>query len=158
MIASSSCTLRASSSRSACKSCNIFKLTSYQRSRAVRFLHQVTGVLLGAGLRSLPECPSVPLFPTARDLILSDPPRPLTFCPAYSPWIPIIVSRIKTLSAKIFRASRIWCMPSPCGDRYSRQVTGAAAKPSACHHAKTFRLFSYFILEVKRVKHTIQDV
>lgn len=68
------------------------------------------------------------------------PLTPLTFCPAYSPWIPIIVSRIKTLSAKIFSASRIWCMPSPCGDRYSHQVTWAAARPSATMQRRSSRL------------------
>lgn len=112
----------------------------------------------GAGLHSLSSLVCPPSFPPL--MILSVPPDlgTLTFCPADSPWIPIIVSRIKTLSAKIFRASRIWCMPSPCGDRYSRQVMGAAAKPSACRDAKTFRSFSYSILEVKRVKHTLQDI
>lgn len=49
---------------------------------------------------------------------------------SYSPWIPIIVSRIKTLSAKIFSASLIWCIPSPCEDRYSRQ--GKEHKPKNC--------------------------
>lgn len=61
----------------------------------------------------------------------SDPCLKLTLPQAsYSPWIPIIVSRIKTLSAKIFSASLIWCIPSPCEDRYSCQ--GKENKPEEC--------------------------
>lgn len=60
-----------------------------------------------------------------------DPCLKLTLPQAsYSPWIPIIVSRIKTLSAKIFSASLIWCIPSPCEDRYSCQ--GKENKPKNC--------------------------
>ena len=123
MIASSNVTLRARSSRSACKSWNICKLMSYQRA--------VTG-----GLCKGVETPAwvLGLLTTVPASCLSsevqrereppnfDPCLKLTLPQAsYSPWIPIIVSRIKTLSAKIFSASLIWCIPSPCEDRYSRQ-------------------------------------
>lgn len=135
MIASSSVTLRARSSRSACKSWNICKLTSYQRA--------VTGGTVWGGGNTSPspgaarDC-SQSLSPLWGTVGVCVPP-PLTFDPclkltlpqaSYSPWIPIIVSRIKTLSAKIFSASLIWCIPSPCEDRYSRQ--GKEHKPKNC--------------------------
>lgn len=142
MIASSSVTLRARSSRSACKSRNICKLMSYQRA--------VTGgTVWGGGNTSLSpgaarncshslsqQWGTVAVFaPTTFDPCLK-----LTLPQAsYSPWIPIIVSRIKTLSAKIFSASLIWCMPSPCEDRYSRQ--GKEHKQKNCSpRCKSFRL------------------
>lgn len=76
-------------------------------------------------LSPAPPPPHHPPNPT------SDPCLKLTLPQAsYSPWIPIIVSRIKTLSAKIFSASLIWCIPSPCEDRYSCQ--GKENKPEEC--------------------------
>lgn len=134
MIASSSVTLRARSSRSACKSWNICKLTSYQR--ATRGLCEGGG---GVGVwrhqaesRGCSWLSPLP-FPAGRysgsvSAPTFDPCLKLTLPQAsYSPWIPIIVSRIKTLSAKIFSASLIWCIPSPCEDRYSCQ--GKENKP-----------------------------
>lgn len=133
MIASSSVTLRARSSRSACKSWNICKLTSYQR--ATRGPCEGGGV---GGWRHQAESRGcswlIPLpVPAGRysgsvSTPTFDPCLKLTLPQAsYSPWIPIIVSRIKTLSAKIFSASLIWCIPSPCEDRYSCQ--GKENKP-----------------------------
>lgn len=80
-----------------------------------------------------------------------DPCLKLTLPQAsYSPWIPIIVSRIKTLSAKIFSASLIWCIPSPCEDRYSRQ--GKEHKPKNCSpRCKSF-CFSQYSSAVRRLK------
>lgn len=143
MIASSSVTLRARSSRSACKSWNICKLMSYQRA--------VTG-----GLCEVWQTPAqVPgMLPTVPTPCLSsevqwlfepatlDPCLKLTLPQAsYSPWIPIIVSRIKTLSAKIFSASLIWCIPSPCEDRYSRQ-----GKENKCENCSP-RCKSFFSIQ-----------
>lgn len=133
MIASSSVTLRARSSRSACMSWNICKLMSYQRA--------VTGGLREGGWKDQPEswgCSRLFPLPVPGGRY-SGSVSPPTFDPclkltlpqaSYSPWIPIIVSRIKTLSAKIFSASLIWCIPSPCEDRYSCQ--GKENKPKNC--------------------------
>lgn len=38
----------------------------------------------------------------------------------HSPWIPIMCSRMRTLSARIFKASRSCCTPSPCGEQTAR--------------------------------------
>lgn len=133
MIASSKVTLRARSSRSACKSWNICKLTSYQRA--------VTGALCeGGGKASTgPGAAHNCSHSLSQDWGMMGVLSPPSFDPclkltlpqaSYSPWIPIIVSRIKTLSAKIFSASLIWCIPSPCEDRYSRQ--GKEHKPQNC--------------------------
>ena len=145
MIASSSVTLRARSSRSACKSWNICKLTSYQRAvtgGTVCDWGGNTSLSPGAVLATVSTpCPSSEVRweeggahththtpPTTTTTTTFDPCLKLTLPQAsYSPWIPIIVSRIKTLSAKIFSASLIWCIPSPCEDRYSRQ--GKEHKP-----------------------------
>lgn len=80
-----------------------------------------------------------------------DPCLKLTLPQAsYSPWIPIIVSRIKTLSAKIFSASLIWCIPSPCEDRYSCQ--GKENKPKNCSpRCKSF-FFSQYSSGVRMLK------
>lgn len=143
MIASSSCTLRASSSKSDCKSWNFFKLKSYQRSR-VFDKHGGAGLVDGRlstwPLSSTTLCSSLAFQRCCgvKDALKSLTPGPKAFkmdlnllLASYSPCIPIIVSRIKTLSAKIFRASRIWCIPSPCGDRYSRQGIGHKPNKSA---------------------------
>lgn len=83
-----------------------------------------------------------------------DPCLKLTLPQAsYSPWIPIIVSRIKTLSAKIFSASLIWCIPSPCEDRYSRQ--GKEHKPKkllAKMQVILLLCFSQYSSAVRRLK------
>lgn len=152
MIASSSVTLRARSSRSACKSWNICKLMSYQRAATGREDGVGVGhcVRVGAqkhrpgswGCSRLFPAPCLP--PSVQRAgtvgvwaLFFLPPPPPTFEPclkltlpqaSYSPWIPIIVSRIKTLSAKIFSASLIWCIPSPCEDRYSCQGKGEQAR------------------------------
>lgn len=169
MIASSSVTLRARSSRSACKSWNICKLMSYQRAvtggglcvigvetpawvpglysrlfplpvPAVRFRWEC-----GALTHTRTHTPSTTTF---------DPCLKLTLPQAsYSPWIPIIVSRIKTLSAKIFSASLIWCIPSPCEDRYSRQ--GKEHKPKkllAKMQVILLLCFSQYSSAVRRLK------
>lgn len=38
----------------------------------------------------------------------------------HSPWIPIMCSRMRTLSARIFKASRSCCTPSPCREEAAR--------------------------------------
>lgn len=183
MIASSSVTLRARSSRSACKSWNICKLMSYQRAvtvggdeggghwvrgglpntgswvlgaardcsctRPKPLLSPLTGRYGGSAkpLSPAPPPPHHPPNPT------SDPCLKLTLPQAsYSPWIPIIVSRIKTLSAKIFSASLIWCIPSPCEDRYSCQ--GKENKPEECSpQCKTwFCLVVFFCFFLKNIR------
>lgn len=132
MIASSSVTLRARSSRSACKSWNICKLTSYQRATSGLCEGGVGGWRHQAESRGCSWLIPLPV-PAGRysgsvSAPTFDPCLKLTLPQAsYSPWIPIIVSRIKTLSAKIFSASLIWCIPSPCEDRYSCQ--GKENKP-----------------------------
>lgn len=132
MIASSSVTLRARSSRSACKSWNICKLTSYQRATRGLCEGGMGGWRHQAESRGCSWLFPLP-FPAGRysgsvSAPTFDPCLKLTLPQAsYSPWIPIIVSRIKTLSAKIFSASLIWCIPSPCEDRYSCQ--GKENKP-----------------------------
>ena len=52
----------------------------------------------------------------------------------HSPWIPIMCSRMSTLSAKIFRASRSCCTPSPWGGE-SRGVRATLLQHPvpACH-------------------------
>lgn len=137
MIASSSVTLRARSSRSACKSWNICKLTSYQR--ATRGTVWGWGEWVGGWRHQaksrgcswlIPLPVSAGRYSGSVSAPTFDPCLKLTLPQAsysYSPWIPIIVSRIKTLSAKIFSASLIWCIPSPCEDRYSCQ--GKEIKP-----------------------------
>lgn len=160
MIASSSVTLRARSSRSACKSWNICKLMSYQRAATGR--EDGEGTVWGWGRKNTGlgpgaarDCSQLPASPPPFsgqvqwecEPIFSPFPPPPTFEPclkltlpqaSYSPWIPIIVSRIKTLSAKIFSASLIWCIPSPCEDRYSCQGKGEQARGTARHDAGHF--------------------
>lgn len=126
MIASRRVTLRARSSRSACKSWNICKLMSYQRAATgvlCEAVEKPIWVLGGATCDCSHPSASAPWYrgSTSTPSHSFDPCLKLTAPQAsYSPWIPIIVSRIKTLSAKIFSASLIWCIPSPCEDRYSR--------------------------------------
>lgn len=81
-----------------------------------------------------------------------DPCLKLTLPQAsYSPWIPIIVSRIKTLSAKIFSASLIWCIPSPCEDRYSCQ--GKENKPKNCSpRCKSLFFFCFSLNTVQQLE------
>lgn len=60
----------------------------------------------------------------------------------YSPWIPIMCSRMRTLSARIFKASRSCCTPSPWQGGNSQGQGRSASlymlsplppRPS-CHH------------------------
>lgn len=59
----------------------------------------------------------------------------------YSPWIPIMCSRMRTLSARIFKASRSCCTPSPWkgGNGESQGRAASSHMPPfpprpACHH------------------------
>lgn len=170
MIASSSVTLRARSSRSACKSWNICKLMSYQRAvtggGTVCDWGGNTSLSPGAVLPTVSTpCPSSEVSVgvwSAHTHTRTHTPSTTTFDPclkltlpqaSYSPWIPIIVSRIKTLSAKIFSASLIWCIPSPCEDRYSRQ--GKEHKPKkllAKMQVILLLCFSQYSSAVRRLK------
>lgn len=158
MIASSSCTLRASSSKSACKSWNFFKFKSYSKIESFDKHGGLRGLWM-AGQSALSwvlgPCPPPHFddFPKmvcvwGVDVLKSLNPRPTPFKPdptsgLYSPCIPIIVSRIKTLSAKIFRASRIWCIPSPCGDRYSRHGIEHTSQTKRSPRCKVILLIYY---------------